>query len=391
MKRKMLLCFALILFISCAYAAKVSPVRFDITIARGSSQEFKLNLIGSKGLYNQDLMIYPSDLSMNRIGALSFDTIPGKKNSCIKWIKMETNKISLLEEQSKELKFKISIPSNTAPGEYYAVIMIEPVVSFDIKDPKNPIVMHMKSRVAVVIVLDVPGRTYIKKGEVSDIKILETDSLIRISASFKNTGDIHLDALGEAIIRSVDSKTNYGKFNLRALGSPKDESFIFPEAIRDFEGVLNRQLPAGDYLAEVSFNYGYDFKKARQIARFSVKRKIEVNEDKAEFLRLNNQDLKLLIPQGGRRAQVVTVTNIDYRPLNVSITADDWVKVAPNNFILKPGEVRNIMLTMSVAEYDTSLKKEAVIQLKTDHGAGSEIKILVSGAKEKLTSNEVKK
>jgi uncharacterized membrane protein len=390
MKRKMLLCFVLTLFIGYVQATKVSPVRFDVSIARGSSQEFKLNLMGSKGDYNQNILIYPSDLFMNRTGALSFDTIPNKKNSCIEWVKMESNKISLLEDQSKELKFKISIPFNATPGEYYAVIMVEPEKFSNLKGKQEPIMLQMKSRVAVVVVLDVPGRTYIKKGEVTEVKILDTDSLVGVSATFKNNGDIHLDVLGEAVIRSTDGRTNYGKFALKALSSAKDAAFIFPEAIRDFEGALKRQLPAGDYLVEVSFNYGYEFKKAHLTQKFSIKRTIPVKEEKAEFLRVNNQDLKLIIPAGGRRTQVLSLTNIDYRPLKVNIESDNWIKVTPDSLILKTGEVRNIMLTMSVAEYDNSQKKESVILFKTDRGLSSKTQVLVSALKEKLISTEVK-
>jgi hypothetical protein len=236
----------------------------------------------------------------------------------------------------------------------------------------------------------VPGRTYIKKGEVTEVKILDTDSLVGVSATFKNNGDIHLDVLGEAVIRSTDGRTNYGKFALKALSSAKDAAFIFPEAIRDFEGALKRQLPAGDYLVEVSFNYGYEFKKAHLTQKFSIKRTIPVKEEKAEFLRVNNQDLKLIIPAGGRRTQVLSLTNIDYRPLKVNIESDNWIKVTPDSLILKTGEVRNIMLTMSVAEYDNSQKKESVILFKTDRGLSSKTQVLVSALKEKLISTEVK-
>lgn len=388
MKRKTLF-LALILFtMSYAYGVKVSPVRYDLSIARGSSQEFALNLLGSKGSYNQDLLIYPSDLFMSRSGALSFDSLIAGKNSCVKWIKMEKNKLSLLEDQNKKVKFKISIPANAIPGEYYAVIMVEPTKFTNVKDEKNPIMFQMKSRVAVVVVLDVPGRSYEKKGEITELKTLETDSLVKITSAFKNTGDMHLDVLGEAVVRSADGRINYGKCDLKALSSSKNEAFIFPGATRDFEGTLKRQLPAGDYVVEASYNYGYDFKKARQTEKFSIKREVSIDEEQTEFLRVNNSDLKLLVPKGARRTQVVAITNIDYRPININIETDEWIKILPNNFILKPGEVRNIMLTVSVSEYDESQKKVAVIFLKTDHGKDSTIKLCASGVKENLDTNK---
>lgn len=384
MKKVSLIFLMLCLTMSQAFATKVSPVRYDVSIARGASQEFKINLTGSKGAYNQNLMIYPSDLFMSRTGALSFDIIVGNKNSAVSWIKMERNELSLLEEQSKELKFKISIPSNATPGEYYAVIMVEPKTFTDVKDKKNPVMLQMKTRVAIVVVLDVPGRTYEKKGEIGETKVLETDKLVKLSSSFKNTGDIHLDVLAEATIRSADGKINFGKCKLKALSSAKDEAFIFPSATRDFEGALDRQLPKGDYIAEVSFDYGYAFRKATKTVKFSITRETLLDESKAEFLSLKTKEFRLLIPQGASKMQVIQVTNIDYRPLQVTAVEMDWIKVSPSSFTLKPGEVRNILLNIKVPTYDASLIKEATLSLKTDRGKASDLQIFATGVKEKL-------
>lgn len=391
MKRLKLLFLALVLSFSYVYGAKVSPVRFDLSIARGASQEFTLNLVGSKGSYNQDLIIYPSDLFMSRTGSLSFD-IRDSKISAVKWIKIEKNKLSLLEDQSKDVKFKISIPSNAIPGEYYAVIMVEPTSFTKAIDKDKPIQLEMKSRVAIVIILEVPGRTYSKKGEVSGVKVAETDTLIKIASSFKNSGNIHLDVVADATIKSGDGKINFGKFELSAISSPQRAAFIFPDAIRDFEGVLHRQLPAGEYLADVSYDYGYAFNKAHQTLKFTITRKNLLKEDKAQFLSLNTKDLRLHIPKGGRRTQVITVTNIDYRPLNIQIESEEWLKINPDNIVLKSGEVRNLLLNISVPEYDESQTKEAIICFKTDRGLSSEMKVFVTGLKENLEKKvEVKK
>jgi len=384
----MLFSFAMILVIN-ANAVKVSPVRFDESIARGASKDFVLNLTGSKGSYNQDLLIYPSDLYMSRNGALSFDSIKDSKNSCVKWIKIEKSQISLLEDQTVKLKFKISIPSNASPGEYYAVIMVEPEKFSDVKDKNKPIMLKMKSRVAVVFVLQVPGRSYEKKGEIAEVKILQTDSLVKISSAFQNSGDIHLDVKSEATIRSADGKMTFGTFPLKALSNSKDEAFVFPGAIRDFEGVLKRPLPTGDYLAEVSYNYGYDFRKARKIQKFSINRKVPLDEKNAEFVSLEPKEIRLLVPKGGRRMQVVKITNTDYRSLNVSVAANDWASIAPNNLSLKPGEVRNVMLTL-VPMYDQSQNKETVVSFKADRGKATNMKVFVTGIKENLTASPPK-
>lgn len=379
MKKRLLIFLGLIALVICANASKVVPVRFDTSISPGGSKEFTLNINGTKGEYNQSLLIYASDLFMHRNGALSF-TRRESGISAVEWIKIDTEKISLFEGQSKKVKFKISVPYNAKPGEYYAVIMVDPENFTKVKDKDKAVSLLMKTRVSVVIILDVPGRNYEKKGEVVETKVNVTDSVTQIISTFKNTGNIHLDISGEGIVRSDDGRINYGRFTLKAPGSSKEKAFIFPGAMRDFVGVFDRQLPKGEYLVDISFDYGYQFKKAEQSQKFVVKRGFSSNENKNEFLSLESKELNLQIPEGGRRTQVIRVTNIDYRPLNINILSDNWIEVIPNNLNLKPGEVRNVMAIVSVSKYEND-QKESIITLKTDRGMGSQIKVLVSSNK----------
>ncbi len=391
-KTNFLFIFLLLTFIftSLAEASRVTPVRFDMTIAPGTSKDFTLQLMGSKGEYSQSLLIYASDLSMARNGALGFDRIDNLKSSCVKWIKLEKEKATLFEEQKMPVKFQVNIPFDATPGEYYAIIMVEPEKYTNVKDKVKPIMLQMKTRVAVVIVLDVPGRVYEKKGEATEANVIKTDSLVRITSTFKNSGNLHLDVMGEAIVRSADGRISFGKFDLQATGSSKKETFILPGSMRDFTGSLDRLLPSGDYKVDVSYNYGYDFKKANKSQKFTVVRKTPIKEDAAEFLAIGTKELRLQIPEGGRKTEVVRLTNLDYRPLSVDITSDgEGVTVSPNNLVLRPGEVRNVMATVSVPKYIGG-KMESTITLKSERGLSSKIKVLASADKDKLVVKETK-
>jgi len=262
--------FCLVLVISPVYAFRASPVRLDLTIARGKTMKLVLNLTGSKGANKEHLLVFPTDISMRRNGALSFNRLEGFKHSAVPWIKLEQTKMALLGKQKKELKFKISVPRRARPGEYYAVIMLEPTEFTNIRAKDKPIMVQMKSRIAVVIVIDVPGRIYEKKGQAVSAKAQEVNGKIKVISTFHNAGNIHLDVSGIAIIRSKDRRMSFGQVKLMAVGSQKNEAFIFPGNMRDFIGVLERPLPQGEYVVDVAFDYGYKFKKARLGSDFFI-------------------------------------------------------------------------------------------------------------------------
>lgn len=383
MKRKLLFMVASLFIISYVYGVRVSPIRFDLKIAPGTSQEMTINISGSRGFASQDLMIYTSDLYMTRSGALLFD-VRKSRNSCMDWIELETKRLSVFESEQKQVKFKVDIPYSATPGEYYAVIMVEPTEFSGVRDRTKPLVTQIKSRVAIVIVLDVPGRSYVKQGEIVDLKVLETDKLLKISSAFRNTGDIHLDVLAEATIRSEDGRVNYGKFDLNARASAKRAAFIFPDAIRDFEGGLERQLPAGNYMLEVSYDYGYKFRKANKKMPFTITRQGSVDESNDEFIALEDSKLSLAIPEGARRTEVVSVSNIDYRPLSIEVETPDWIRVVPKQLVLKPGESRNVMLIVSVDKYRDDQKKTALINFKADRGKNSVLSLELSSPQDDL-------
>lgn len=376
MKKQIGLMLFFLVLANFANAVKVSPVRLDLTIGRGTTNEIILTLTGSQATKPETLMVFPTDISMSRNGTLRFDRLEGFKHSAVPWIKLEQANYTLLEKQTKELKFKISVPRSADPGEYYSVVMVEPTEFSNVKDKDRPIMVQMKSRIAVVIVIDVPGRIYEKKGNVLSASVQEENGKLKILSTFNNSGNIHLDVTGTASIRSKDGKTRFGQTKLIATGTGKEETFIFPGNARDFEGVLDKQLPKGEYVVDVMFDYGAKIKKAITSSDFSISRETNADESKNEYLTLDSKTTELKIPVGALRTKVVKVSNTDYRAINVSVESEDWIKVEPKNFTLQPGASRNIKTTISIAEYKQPIM-ETKITFRPDRGMPSEMKIQI--------------
>jgi len=369
--------FCLILIVGSVYSFRVSPVRLDLTISRGKTMEVVLTLTGSKGTGREHLLIFPTDISMERNGSLNFNRLEGFEHSAVPWIKLGEERVMLIEGQEKDLKFKISVPRSVNPGEYYAVVMVEPTEFTDVKAEDKPFMIQMKSRIAVVIVINVPGRIYEKKGEAVSANIEEIDGKINIVSTFHNLGDIHLDVGGIATIRSKDRRTSFGQVKLMATGSQKDAAFIFPGNMRDFVGVLERPLPRGEYVVDVAFDYGYKFKKARLGSSFFVARETEIDESETEFLLVDPSVIKLELPNGAFRTQIIKVVNTDYRSLNVSIISkDEWIDVSLSSFTLGPGQIKNLKVVLSISE-DRKEEMIGKIIFKPDRGKSTELELSV--------------
>jgi len=412
MKKRIVLAIALMMLTNFANAFKVSPVKLELSISRGQTKEVILTLNGSKGANIENLMIYSTDLSISKTGVYIFQRIENSKFSAAPWIKLSEMKISLNEAQKKELKFKISVPMDANPGEYYSIIMIEPEKDTRMKSKEKPLAMDYKVRIGVVLILDVPGRIYEKTGRALSTEMIPiTPELIQqikpeamngkydskhelfyalpelekmanktlILGSFQNFGNTHLYVSGLAMIRSKDGRSSFGQTKLIAMGNAKEQVFTFPGDERYFVGVWDKQLPKGEYLCDVMYDYGNKVRKATASSGFFISRETNEDESKNEFLSFASKNVEMVVPVGAMRTKVLKVSNTDYRPINVSISSENWVEVEPKNISLQSGESKNVRVAISIAKYIQPIMETKIV-FNPDRGMASEIKIQIKPA-----------
>ncbi len=131
---------------------------------------------------------------------------------------------------------------------------------------------------------------------------------------------------------------------------------------------------------EVSFDYGYEFRKAVSGIEFSVKRNELLNEKNAQYISLDKEAIELMIPENARRAHVVSITNTDYRPLELIIESDDCVKTSSDKISLKAGEKKNILLSISAGQFENKEKhKKTMVVFKPDRGVSTKYIINING------------
>jgi len=393
-----------------ANAFKVSPVKLELTIPKGQSRNVALTLYGTKGTNVENLLVYPTDLSISKTGVYAFKKIDDSKFSAASWIKLDEARFTLNEGQKKELKFKISVPLDTKPGEYYSIVMIEPVSATKIEVKDKPMAVYFKARIYVAIILNVPGRIYEKNGQVTSAEMIPiSKELVQevknetikdsykdshqlfyalpnfeqftektlIVSTFRNLGNSHLFVSGVAIVRSEDGRTSFGQIKLLAMGNSKDETFTFPGDERNFIGVWDKKLPKGKYVADVTFDYGNKVRKATSRSTFSITREVSINENEAEFLVVEKK-VDIQVPVGALRTKVVKISNSDYRLINVTFVSDSWVRVEPQSLAIGSGQSKDVKLIVS---NDGKSPKKTTIIVKSDRGLASEIVLSVNEKK----------
>ena len=349
--KKVIILFLTIFVPNIIFAYKVQPLNYDLTLNRGESTELELTLTGSKQDGLEYLSIYLTDLSMARDGSLLFP-INGGKYSAKDWIKLSDKRASLSYKKGLTYKFKVSVPYTAKPGEYYCTIMLDPddVVQFDVTEKK--VSVGKKSRVAVVVLIKVPGLTTPKDAKVLDSDF-ETGDKNKISATLENLSIEHLKVSGTASVTSKDGTLGFGTVALITQYTKEGKTFVFPSSTIDFYGTLDRTLPSGEYVLEVSFDYGYYSKRATYKKDFFVKRDVPLDESKANFLELETNEIKMIVPPNSLRTKDISITNTDYRPITFKLTNDDWIKVKPSSpqITLKPGEKRWFRVVISISDY----------------------------------------
>ncbi len=135
MKAALFLCIAIFSAVFCAcvptsHAAvaptlSISPAKFNLVMQPGDLQENDLKITNPSDVslpIKVEIMDFaPKDAS----GAISFNTtLPGHSGKG--WVHISKSDFILVPKEEKKISFSINPPDSTAPGGYYAVIMLEP-------------------------------------------------------------------------------------------------------------------------------------------------------------------------------------------------------------------------------------------------------------------------
>jgi hypothetical protein len=382
----------LVLPADCFAGMAVSPMQQWVEVKPGKDASFSVtitNIDRGFGTPPCTVNVEVLDFTVSTQGGISFDKIAGHSRSAAGWISFDTNKFVLEPGESKNMKGKVSAPSN-ADGDYWAALM----VSLD--NPKKQAKgININLRTASGIFVHVDQRKNVERASVTDINVIlpefvpnkilaaksdeereaaQQEQTLRINAELKNDGLATFLAKGQALL--------YGE-NWRQVASIPlytRRTQILPGHSRCFTGVMAQPLPAGKYKVRVIFetesNYG---RKITKDTEFSVSQKLasqwagNFTFDNIQALNIEPQELKLTLTGGRFTVANFLIANqcsstVSMRcRLETKELPEGWLELESTDFILNPNTRRNMACQVRIPPDAKQGQYNGIILIEVEH------------------------
>ena len=189
------------------------------------------------------------NFKLSENGHVMFLPIKGKRESwsAASWLKLPSNKFSVLPGKDRNIVLTISPPADAEPGTHRALVKFSTINPLTSKQSKKTEVL-INASVSTVILVKVAGKTFVKPTmRLNVAKVYFTNPLIRLSLG--NRGNVHYFANGNINILNRAGKvmTKY---------------------------VLKKRPPGAMVLPKAKRSFAYYWRKAPYIGLFKVKAQV---------------------------------------------------------------------------------------------------------------------
>jgi len=249
----------------------VAPPLVETSIAGGGLRTFKL-VVSNLGNKSVDIQGYTCDLKLNPDGTPFVLEAGISSYSCAKWIELTDDKFTLDPGSKKEIGAKIRVPRGVRGGKY-AVILFESLSSASTK--RGNVILG--ARLGTIIMVSIPW-TLKREAKISQIRVEKAPispgegrqrktliQPINFIISFKNTGNVHIEANGSVVIKNDEGRI------IDRIPLEVGTGTVLPEGVRDFQGSWSnpRKMVKGKYTAEARISFG-GRRQARREKTFSI-------------------------------------------------------------------------------------------------------------------------
>jgi hypothetical protein len=238
-------------------AIKVSPVRYDIKLDPGVTQQITL-LVQNLSPVTSNFRVHINDFMASsdesgRPNIILSDTEYAPTHSLKRMIS-PIKVFSVPAGVTKPVKVTITVPKDAAGGGYFAAVRFAPA---EIADEQN---LSLSASVGTLVLLTVNGdiREELsvesfdvrKKGTPSTFFMSHKD--LEATIRFKNAGNVQVEPFGKITLKRFGKVLAHYEINHEA----QVRGNVLPDSIRRFTEKLDKMQPWGKYTIEGNFGYG---------------------------------------------------------------------------------------------------------------------------------------
>lgn len=357
----------------------LSPQLVELELLPGEITRFSVLLVNESKIKKARFLVYVSDLIEERTGKYKVAEPGTSSYSAASWIKVSPPDFVLGPGEGMEILTEVTVPRGVVGGRY-AVIVFELAPEEKSKEEKfGTLTLHHRMTTAVEI--SIKRRTAKTKAVISSLKVVsvrEDETLAKFgkealmfSASLKNEGNIHIFGEGTLTIRSKKGR------RIRQVPLGGGRGTVLPDTTVDFQSLLRRRLPPGDYVAEAVIKYAGSRPAVAKLP-FTISPE-EVPITKAGSFKstmeisfaVGPELIEMAAPPGSFRSMGLVVHNREDRPIYVEIYprameynsdgelvllpsakgsyyCGEWLTINPSSFELSPGEKKRLSISVKV-------------------------------------------
>lgn len=346
----------------CQLSFSIMPLIQEVAVRPGATRDFTLRVITAHAEQKEmHFLVYPVDFGLEKDGRIEFFPPGSRKRSAAPWIKTDPVEFTIEPNQMKDIHVEITVPRNVSGG-YYAAILVHLVPEV----PPDVRIRTLRSwRMASLVELTVIGwKKPLARIGIRELKVEPSSEEIGLSfaATVENKGNVHARGEGTLTVTTKEGR------RLAELPLKAGRGTVFPETVRNFSTVLDRELPSGEYFADVTFKYGD--RTVREKFSFSVgvtpTEAEELVQKKEVSFSVTPPEVELKAPPGSIRTINLVFTNQESQPVrfrlrlkdihidsdgeiallekgSTSWSASNWVELKESEFQLGQGQRKNIL------------------------------------------------
>ncbi|KQR93904.1 hypothetical protein ASG01_08585 [Chryseobacterium sp. Leaf180] len=228
-------------------------VTAGIVILNGLSHTYKVENgkvyqgsleIENTGTAPQNVKIFLQDLNYTSDGTIQYSAPLSSSKSNAKWIKINTNLLTLKGKEKTVVRYEITVPQSVAgSGSFWSVIMVEPVDDIKPSDKQAGINITSIVRYAVQIITDYKSEDAKPEFKFEKVRVDSQDKKKILKIAIANTGNLFTKAIASVEIYNSKNGEKLGTFSSQALG-------LLPGTSKTFDIDISK-MAASKYAAVV--------------------------------------------------------------------------------------------------------------------------------------------